>query len=223
MVRIIRVPRGFEQVPVASILLAVLTIGFSMSVAERVNGFPFSDVPVIELASFGGVRISDLRDLELWRLATAQLVHAKWLHMLFNVGCLVIMGSPVERVIGKRQLLFCWFIGGGLATAVSPILIEPPFNVGTGASQAVLSFTGAAIALMATGALPGLWPRVAVLICAVPAFALDFHFAGYPKPGHVTAVLLGIGLGFSLARLRWLRRRKTLGVKAEKSLDREAG
>jgi len=35
------------------------------------------------------------------------------------------------------------------------------------------------------------WLVAVLCLSLIPAFALDFIYAGYPKPGHITGVLIG--------------------------------
>ncbi len=189
-----------RTLPVASLALAALTLVTSMVVAALVTGRPIATTPIVELATWGGVRWSNVTDFELWRIATAQLVHVKGLHMLYNVVSLALAGALVERVAGPVRVLVVWLVAGGAATLLSPILIEPPFNVGTGASQAVLSLAGCAGVFVLRGALPGLWPKVILALCLAPAFALDFIFAGYPKPGHLAGLAFGAAFGWWFSR-----------------------
>jgi rhomboid protease GluP len=178
-----------------SVLLAAATAAISMGVALVAKGNPLATVGVDELHRYGGVAIADLFRLEFWRLATAQLIHAKIGHMLLNVITLVLVGREVERAIGGVRLLIVWLVGGGLATLISPILVEAPWNIGTGASQATFAFAGCAAVLVLGHALRPMRGWVLVAFTLIPGLILDVVYGGYPKPGHVAGVLLGAVLG----------------------------
>lgn len=135
--------------------LALLTLAVSLAVSFVVNGTAFSTVPVKDLAKWGGLRLSTFDINDSWRVLTAQLVHVRWPHMLFNVVCLAAVSSLVERRIGAAGTLLIWVLIGGAATAVSPVFVKPPYDVGTGASQAVLAFAGYAIVMRVRGGLKG--------------------------------------------------------------------
>lgn len=62
--------------------LALVRFAVSCSVAYAATGSPFGTVAIPVLRGFGGVTMEDLANLEIWRLATAQLVHAKQAHMV---------------------------------------------------------------------------------------------------------------------------------------------
>ena len=108
--------------------LALLTIVASVAVTYRVSGSASGVVRVTDLRQYGGTTFEDVGNLELWRLASAQLIHVKLLHMLLNALGLLLMGSVVEGRIGGKRTLMIWLLAGGVATLVSPIGIEPPFR-----------------------------------------------------------------------------------------------
>lgn len=187
----------------ASTFLAALTMIASLAVAYLVNGSALSTVGLIDLRAYGGTTFEDLRNLELWRLATAQLLHAKMPHMLFNALCVLLLGTLLENKIGSLMLFTIWLVAGGVATVMSPVLVNAPWNVGTGASQAVFAFAGCAVVLAICHVIDRMWTFILVAISAIPGTLLDLVTAGYPKPGHVAGFLLGTAFGVLL--LRFLR------------------
>lgn len=142
-----------------------------------------------------GTTFEGLANLEIWRLATAQLFHAKQAHMALNVLTLLLLGNLLEKRVDPFWIFGLWLVAGGMATAISPVFVTPPYDVGTGASQANFALTGTALALVPLGKVHG-WPvwTLAALVL-LPGFALDFWHAGYPKPGHAAGLLLGMIAG----------------------------
>ena len=176
-------------------LLCALTLAGSLYVSWQVNGKLLSTVRIVDLANYGGVSSSDVKEFKLWRFVTAQFVHVRWPHMLFNVMCLFGIGCLVERQIGWIRTFLVWLVAGGFATLISPVFIKEPYNVGTGASHAVLAFVGCALVMVGFKKLQGAWLKLILAVCLFPAFTLDFVYAGYPKIGHITALFLGAVLG----------------------------
>src|SRR5712691_2943819 len=86
--------------PVVSIFLALSTLGASLTVATIVNGSPWRVVRILELRKYGGVDNAELVRCEWWRLLTAQFVHVRPAHMLFNVISLLLLAIAVERAAG---------------------------------------------------------------------------------------------------------------------------
>ncbi len=183
------------RLPMMSLFLAAATAAGSLWVAVMAGGSPLATVGVDELHGYGGVAINDLLRLEVWRLVSAQLIHAKIGHMALNVVTLLLVGGTLERAIGAARLLIVWLLGGGLATLISPILVEAPWNIGTGASQATFAFAGCLAVLILARALKPAWAWFTVAMTLIPGLALDFVFGGYPKPGHVAGLLLGVLFG----------------------------
>ncbi|MBZ9675518.1 rhomboid family intramembrane serine protease [Mesorhizobium sp. ES1-1] len=186
-----------------SAFLAALTIVVSSYVFYSANHSLLGAVNVAALRDYGGTTIQDMAGFEVWRIFTAQLIHAKPLHMLWNAIGILLLGGRVERETGGRWVFLLWLVAGGLATIVSPIFIEAPWNVGTGASQATFAFAGFASVLAFARAVDR--AAAAFLICLVvlPGVGLDLISDGYLKPGHIAGFLLGIlggGLYVKLSR-----------------------
>ena len=189
-----------------STVLTILTILTSLFVSYSANIHIFSAVEMPALRRYGGTTFEDLQNLELWRLLTAQLIHAKQAHMLFNALCLFLLGSLVESKLGGFRTFSIWLIAGGIATALSPLFIEAPWNVGTGASQATFAFAGCAAALTIFGFEKRRAAWILIALVVFPGLTLDLIYGGYPKPGHV----IGFVLGFIFGRV-YLRRGDTDG------------
>ena len=176
-------------------LLSLATLLTSCGVALLVNNSLTENVKIIDLAVWGGVSWNTLIDGEFWRLITAQLVHVKLPHMLFNVCCLFLIGRIVEKTAGNLAVLSVWLLGGGIATVFSPIFIEPPYNIGTGASHAVLALGGFMLIYLIKRKIKNAYFNSIVFLALLPPFLIDFAFAGYPKIGHIIGLILGLFMG----------------------------
>lgn len=181
-------PRGR---PWATLLLAVATVALSVHAAVEISGTWLGGVRIVQLEHYG-LRLGHLRDLEPWRLVTAQLVHVKQPHMVANVFCLLWAGAAVERHVGAWRLLVLWLVGGSLAMLLSAYFVPWPWNLGTGASQAVMAISGAGAWLGLAGIDRSRALVVPVAFSIALAFAIDIVHVYYPKPGHVAGVLLGL-------------------------------
>lgn len=187
----ITTPAVSYRFPWCTLLLCVATVAVSVHAAIEVSGTWLGRVRIVELESYG-VRFGHLQDLELWRLVTAQLVHVKQPHMLSNVFCLLWVGMAVERHLGFIRVLVLWLVGGSLATLFSTLFVTPPWNLGTGASQAIMAIAGAGLWLALTGVDRSKSLTVPVAFTLTLAFMIDLVHAHSPKPGHVAGVLLGL-------------------------------
>jgi Uncharacterized membrane protein (homolog of Drosophila rhomboid) len=189
-------PMKAKYIPYGTIIICLATLLYSMYVAFSVTGSLLGNVKIILLEPYGGVTFSHLASLELWRLFASQLIHAYQVHMLYNVLSLAILGFFLERYIHAIKFFFLWFIAGAVGTLISTLFVTPPWNLGTGASQAVLGIAAFGLVLYLKGISSSKWLLVALCFSLIPAFALDFIYAGYPKPGHIVGALIGTIAGF---------------------------
>jgi membrane associated rhomboid family serine protease len=112
--------------------------------------------------------------------------------MLSDVFCLLWVGAAVERRVGFLRLLGLWLIGGSLATLFSTLFVTPPWNLGTGASQAIMAIAGAGLWLALAGVDRSKSLLLPVAFAITVAVVIDLVHVHYPKPGHVAGVLLGL-------------------------------
>ena len=187
-------------IPCCTLLLAAATVALSVHAAIEISGSWLGRVRIVELENYG-LRFRHLQELELWRLVTAQLVHVKQPHMVGDVFCLLLVGTAVERNTGFLRLLVLWLIGGSLAMLFSSLFVLPPWNLGTGASQAIMAISGAGIWLALTGVDRSRFLLLAVSFSIGLAFTIDIVHVYYPKPGHVAGVLVGLLIA-SLYRMK---------------------
>ena len=183
-------PSTSRRVPWCTLLLCAATAAMSVLAAIEISGAWLGSVMIVELENYG-LRFKYIRELELWRLVTAQLVHVKQPHMLSNVFCLLLVGTAVERHMGFVRMLVLWLIGGSVAMLISEPIYTPPWNLGTGASQAIMAIAGAGLWLAAKGIDRSKSLVLPVVFAIAVALMLDLIYAHYPKPGHVAGLVLG--------------------------------
>ena len=200
-------------IPYGTIVICTGTLVYSTYVAFAVTGNLLGNVKIIQLEPYGGVTFAHLSNLELWRLLASQLIHAKQIHMLYNVLSLALLGTLLERYIHTFRFLLLWFFSGSVGTLVGTLSVTPPWNLGTGASQAVLGIAGFGLALFLKGVNSSKWLLVILCLSLIPAFSLDFAYAGYPKPGHIAGVLIGAIAGIIYSRRAALGAQEQMGLK----------
>lgn len=180
-----------RRIPWCTLLLCAATVALSVQAAIEISGTWLGRVRIVQLEDYG-LRLEYLWDLELWRLVTAQLVHVKQPHMVGDVFCLLLVGTAVERQVGFLRLFLLWLVGGSIAMLFSSLFVAHPWNLGTGASQAIMAIAGAGLWLALTGVDRSKFLRWSVGFAIGLAFAIDLVHVYYPKPGHVAGVLLGL-------------------------------
>ena len=178
--------------PIVSIVLALTTLVASAAVAIAVGGAPWSMAPILALRNYGGVDNAQLANGEFWRLVTSQFVHVFQAHMLFNVMSLFLLGLAVERATGSFRLALLWLLSGVAGTYASIYAVPPPYDIGSGASQAIMGVAASAIVVLWRKHDTPRWLIVAVVVTLVNGAALDLVFAARVKPGHVVGFLVGL-------------------------------
>ena len=138
---------GRFPVLTAAILAALLAI-FAAEVLVPVapwTGTLKADIRT--LVAFGGVdRTLVLARGEWWRLATAPLLHADALHILFNGWALWLIGRLSERLIGPAWFAAVFAVSALSGSALS-IAVNPANLLSVGASGAIVGLFAASFTL----------------------------------------------------------------------------
>lgn len=183
-----------------TIILALGTLITSLAVAWLSQGSPLATVPVKALRHLGGLDFEQLRQGRIWLLITSQLVHVKQAHMLLNVATLLYAGFTLERILGHLQVFTLWLLAGGVGMLLSVYYGTPPFEVGSGASQATAALLGASIVVIArTRSYARHFPALTACI-GLSIFGLDLLHGGLPKPGHMASLAAGLVLSWAFLK-----------------------
>ena len=82
---------------------------------------------------------------QYWRLFTVALLHANWMHLLFNMLALWSIGTPVEQIFGRGRFVII-FVGSLLTASIGSAYFGPA-AVAVGASGAIFGLFGALLAV----------------------------------------------------------------------------
>jgi rhomboid protease GluP len=134
-----------------------------------------------------------------WRLVASQFLHVHFMHMLFNLGGILVLAIAIERRAGSVVLALVYLVGGTAGQYVS-VLLSPEL-VSSGASQAMMALCGFALAGAWRLALPRYATLFAGAIVAIQ-FALDIHVSGAIKPGHSFGFAAGMAIALAAIALR---------------------
>ncbi len=91
----------------------------------------------------GGINAELINEGQWIRFVIPILLHGDWIHLLFNIYGLFILGRLVERSFGKHQLLFIFLFSGIIGNLLTYIFHIG--MVGVGASGGVFGILGAFI------------------------------------------------------------------------------
>ena len=121
-----------------NVLAFVATLASGASVGGGVGGNS-----VLEKAALNGPKIADG---EVWRIVTSGFMHYGFLHLLFNMYALYILGQLLEPALGRARFLLIYFVSL-IAGSVGALILDPN-ALTAGASGAVFGLMGAAILVM---------------------------------------------------------------------------
>jgi membrane associated rhomboid family serine protease len=154
---------------------------------------PFASQRSSDLLQLGAVDGTLFTNHEWWRLLVSQFLHVHFLHMLFNVVCIALIGTFAEQALGWYGVLTIYLLGGTAGQLVS--VATSPTLVSSGASQALMALCGGAI--LTSGSVA----RLGVLAIVGTQAALDLYASGTTKIGHSVGFVAGLltTIGFLLS------------------------
>jgi membrane associated rhomboid family serine protease len=98
---------------------------------------------------------------------TATLIHANFIHLLFNMVMLVFCGRPVEAVLGRANFIIIYVLGAYAAAAAQYLADPSALGPMIGASGAISAVLGAYAMLFGRNKVKVASPRLALLLNAL--------------------------------------------------------
>ena len=143
------------------------------------------------------LRPTDVANGEWYRLITSMFLHFGILHIAFNMWALLVIGTPLEQMLGRFRYIALYFlsgIGGGLLS----MAFGPLDETAAGASGAIFGLFGAFYVItrrrgLETGPIVGL---IAINL------VFSFTFNGIDWRGHVGGLIVGSAVAFAFAAAR---------------------
>ena len=192
--------KNLEEIRKEPATMALILINVLVFIAVEFTGTSQDAWHVLEYGAAYTPYI--IQNGEVYRLFTSMFLHFGIEHLVNNMMVLFVLGSRLERVIGKIRFLLIYLLGGIAGNVVS-LLLElktQEFSVSAGASGAVFAVMGAMIYIVIRnkGWLGDLSMRQ---ILVMAAFSLYFGFtsSGVDNAAHIGGLLTG----FVLAVLFW--------------------
>jgi membrane associated rhomboid family serine protease len=115
-----------------------------------------------------------LRDKQYYRLVSSSLLHADWMHLLFNMYSLYSFGGAIEHIFGYATFLIIYFAGVVGGDLVSLYLHRNHDYRALGASGGVCGIIFACIFL-----LPGTGVRIFLIPVTIPAYIYAIMFMAW--------------------------------------------
>ena len=178
------------RIPATSTVAFAILVTWSMSAAYFGQSV-FTTQRSLWLPQLGGATGELFVNHDWWRLLVSQFLHVHFLHMVFNVICILLVGGLIELLFGWRVLLLIYVVGG-IAGQTASVLSYPTL-VSDGASQALMALCGAGTLLLSRPS-----SRLVTLSIIAVQVALDLHAAGTIKAGHSFGFGAGLLIGASV-------------------------
>ena len=141
---------------------------------------------------------------EYWRLFTALFLHGGFIHLLFNIFALYILGPPLERSIGTIRFVVCYLMSG-LASSAGVVGLSVLGFVKVaqlvGASGSIMGIVGTwAGFLVRHRHAPQAKQRLAnIAMIIVIQVAFDLSTPQVSMAAHLCGLIAGFFLGLILA------------------------
>jgi membrane associated rhomboid family serine protease len=141
---------------------------------------------------------------EYWRLFTALFLHGGFIHLLFNIFALYILGPPLERSIGTIRFVVCYLMSG-LASSAGVVGLKVLGFVQVaqlvGASGSIMGIVGTwAGFLVRHRHAPQAKQRLAnIVMIIVIQVAFDLSTPQVSMAAHLCGLIAGFFLGLILA------------------------
>jgi membrane associated rhomboid family serine protease len=133
---------------------------------------------------------------EYWRLATSGFLHANFVHILFNMYLLWLLGQMLEPVIGSVRFSAA-YLASLLAGSFGAILLTPADKFTVGASGAIFGLMGVAVMEMRARGVDPMQSGIGglILINLVITFAFSSSIS---VGGHVGGLIGGFLAGLAI-------------------------
>ena len=131
---------------------------------------------------------------EIWRLFVSMFLHFGMEHMLNNLLLLFVLGTRLERTVGKSRFL-CIYLLGGLAGNLLSLFVEiktGSFSISAGASGAVYALMGALlfVLLKNKGKVQDLSVRQMAILAACSLY-FGLVSTGINQAAHIGGIVSG--------------------------------
>lgn len=144
-------------------------------------------------------------EVEPWRMVTSMFVHSpgSYLHILFNMFSLFVIGPPLEVALGRWRFLSLYMLSG-LGGSVAVLFLAPATGV-LGASGAIFGLLGAFFIIQRS--LGG--RNVQIMIVIGINLVIGFLIPNIAWQAHVGGLIVGGIVAYALFKTRSPRQKNT--------------
>jgi membrane associated rhomboid family serine protease len=109
---------------------ATISLIFLIISIYIVTSFPFFTKINPYFVFWGAMVPTGIDQMQLWRVVTANLLHADFMHLAANTISILIWGHLLERVVGTRAMFILFVLAGFFTTLFSYFLGPDTFSLG---------------------------------------------------------------------------------------------
>jgi membrane associated rhomboid family serine protease len=172
-----------------NVLAFIGTLASGGSVGGSVGGNS-----LLQKAALNGPKVADG---EWWRIITSGFMHYGFLHLLFNMYALYILGQLLEPAVGRVRFLLIYF-SALIAGSVGALILDP--NAYTaGASGAVFGLMSAALVVMRNRGISAMESGLGIWLFL--NLAITFTVSGISIGGHIGGLIGGAASSWVLVEL----------------------
>ncbi len=122
-----------------NVIVTPVLIGVNILMFVLMYIFGVGSEDVNTLLSFGAMYGPLVRNGEVYRLITAAFLHVGIIHLVFNMYALNVIGTQIEKLLGKTKYLLIYLISAISGSLLSMIFTD---SVAAGASGAIFGLLG---------------------------------------------------------------------------------
>jgi membrane associated rhomboid family serine protease len=198
--------------PAVSVTLILIAINVVLFLGETATGTPLGGVSASGVGTLYvkgalyGPYIVDLH--QYYRLVTSGFLHDGFLHILFNMWFLYVMGRILEPVVGRVNFLVIYLVSL-LAGSFGALLFEPQSPT-VGASGACFGILGALIVIAHFRRI-SIW-QSGLGLTLVINIVFSLSVAGISIGGHIGGLIGGGICGLLIVQLAERRRMQAAAI-----------
>lgn len=136
-----------------------------------------------------------------WTVLTSIFLHGGIGHILANMFTLYFFGRYLNMLLGERNFLIIYFIGG-IVGNIFYILLGPPYSIAIGASGAVFAL-GGVITVMRPKLRVFIFPipvPLPIWVAVIGGFLILSFFPNVAWQAHLGGLLFGLAIGYFFRR-----------------------
>jgi len=198
-----RFTNWIEKKPISGYTFTIAGCIVVVAIAQAVSNFSIEAAGLVKPA---------VRNGQLWRLFTAMLMHASFMHFWMNFLALLTLAKIVERTVQRASVPLVFILTGALGNVFSMLLYPNVSSVGaSGGLMGLLGFITIAARFDRTKYPPRYFKLMIQAIISVGLLGL-FGFSFIDNAGHFGGLVGGLLLGWLCFRRneRWIAENEKL-------------